>query len=178
MLPLRQASASAQSHQVKGALPFAGVRGRAPGEIEKIQRTSLHSGEKPCAWDWRRILHLGILSLITPGVITALFIGEVRNIRCFHLYSPMLFNGSIASVRMTSIGHSYKPESQWASVAEVRQECGLHFGILILDDMDPPLTAGGALKRVVGGPHHSPPAPIPVRRAIRARFNDHFRRGT
>ena len=84
------------------------------------------------------------------GVITALFIGGVLLFNN-NLYSPMLFNGSIASTfRMTSVELQYKPESQWASVLEeCGRECGLHFGILILDDMDPPLAAGGLPPKVV-----------------------------
>ena len=51
---------------------------------------------------------------------------------------------------MTSVELQYKPESQWASVLEeCGRECGLHFGILILDDMDPPLAAGGLPPKVV-----------------------------
>lgn len=99
---------------------------------------------------YQKFFTWAMLNLILLGVITALFIGGVLLFNN-NLYSPMLFNGSIASTfRMTSVELQYKPESQWASVLEeCGRECGLHFGILILDDMDPPLAAGGLPPRVV-----------------------------
>ena len=99
---------------------------------------------------YQKFFTWAMLNLILLGVITALFIGGGLLFNN-NLYSPMLFNGSIASTfRMTSVELQYKPESQWASVLEeCGRECGLHFGILILDDMDPPLAAGGLPPRVV-----------------------------
>ncbi|MFR5646247.1 MAG: hypothetical protein ACLUDQ_07235 [Bilophila wadsworthia] len=99
---------------------------------------------------YQKFFTWAMLNLVLLGVITALFIGGVLLFNN-NLYSPMLFNGSIASTfRMTSVELQYKPESQWASVLEeCGRECGLHFGILILDDMDPPLAAGGLPPRVV-----------------------------
>ena len=129
---------------------------------------------------YQKFFTWAMLNLVLLGVITALFIGGVLLFNN-NLYSPMLFNGSIASTfRMTSVELQYKPESQWASVLEeCGRECGLHFGILILDDMDPPLAAGGLPPRVGGGPHHSPPALFPVRRTRFGRVqHDHARRRT
>ena len=99
---------------------------------------------------YQKFFTWAMLNLVLLGVITALFIGGVLLFNN-NLYSPMLFNGSIASTfRMTSVELQYKPESQWASVLEeCGRECGLHFGILILDDMDPPLAAGGLPPKVV-----------------------------
>lgn len=99
---------------------------------------------------YQKFFTWAMLNLVLLGVITALFIGGVLLFNN-NLYSPMLFNGSIASTfRMTSVELQYKPENQWASVLEeCGRECGLHFGILILDDMDPPLAAGGLPPRVV-----------------------------
>ncbi|MFR9038134.1 MAG: ATP-binding protein [Bilophila wadsworthia] len=99
---------------------------------------------------YQKFFTWAMLNLVLLGVITALFIGGVLLFNN-NLYSPMLFNGSIASTfRMTSVELQYKPENQWASVLEeCGRECGLHFDILILDDMDPPLAAGGLPPRVV-----------------------------
>ena len=103
-----------------------------------------------CVGLYQKFFTWAMLNLVLLGVITALFIGGVLLFNN-NLYSPMLFNGSIASTfRMTSVELQYKPESQWASVLEeCGRECGLHFGILILDDMDPPLAAGGLPPKVV-----------------------------
>ena len=109
---------------------------------------------------YQKFFTWAMLNLVLLGVITALFIGGVLLFNN-NLYSPMLFNGSIASTfRMTSVELQYKPESQWASVLEeCGRECGLHFGILILDDMDPPLAAGGLPPRVVEAARTIPPPP-------------------
>ena len=84
---------------------------------------------------YQKFFTWAMLNLVLLGVITALFIGGVLLFNN-NLYSPMLFNGSIASTfRMTSVELQYKPENQWASVLEeCGRECGLHFDILILDE--------------------------------------------
>ena len=81
---------------------------------------------------YQKFFTWAMLNLVLLGVITALFIGGVLLFNN-NLYSPMLFNGSIASTFLEECG----------------RECGLHFGILILDDMDPPLAAGGLPPKVV-----------------------------
>ena len=120
---------------------------------------------------YQKFFTWAMLNLVLLGVITALFIGGVLLFNN-NLYSPMLFNGSIASTfRMTSVELQYKPENQWASVLEeCGRECGLHFDILILDDMDPPLAAGGLPPRVVEAARPIPCAPNPIRaRSARSR---------
>ena len=120
---------------------------------------------------YQKFFTWAMLNLVLLGVITALFIGGVLLFNN-NLYSPMLFNGSIASTfRMTSVELQYKPESQWASVLEeCGRECGLHYGILILDDMDPPLAAGGSLFRPAGICHRAGDRPCAggLRAALRA----------
>lgn len=130
---------------------------------------------------YQKFFTWAMLNLVLLGVITALFIGGVLLFNN-NLYSPMLFNGSIASTfRMTSVELQYKPENQWASVLEeCGRECGLHFDILILDDMDPPLAAGGLPPRVVEAARTIPRPPYslcaePDSGRVQ---HDHARRGT
>lgn len=176
--PLRRGAAGS------GARPFAGFRGAAPpgGSRENPANKPPFRRKNHAAWDCTRNSSPGRCSTSSCSASSQPCLSAGVLLFNNNLYSPMLFNGSIASTfRMTSVELQYKPESQWASVLEeCGRECGLHFGILILDDMDPPLAAGGpASKSCGGGPHHSPPALFPVRRTRFGRVqHDHARRGT
>lgn len=60
---------------------------------------------------YQKFFTWAMLNLVLLGVITALFIGGVLLFNN-NLYSPMLFNGSIASTfRMTSVELQYKPKA-------------------------------------------------------------------
>ena len=98
---------------------------------------------------YQKFFTWAMLNLVLLGVITALFIGGCccSTTICTR---PCCSNGSIASTfRMTSVELQYNPKANGLRSLRMRQECGLHFGILILDDMDPPLAAGGLPPKVV-----------------------------